>query len=117
MKHNLRCHRISDYSDYSDSDFGPFLAPGGHLPALQAQSSLRPQELQARHPQIRQCKQRHQLRRVLGKTLVAHLGESKLAFDDSERVLHLGAHTGLHLLSLVQQIAPWRVLIQWPALA
>ena len=34
------------------------------------------------HPQIAQRKQRHQLRRVLGKAFVAHLGEAELALDE-----------------------------------
>ena len=84
---------------------------------IRAHSSLRPQDLPTRHPQIGQRKQCHQLRRVLGLPFVAHLGETELALDDSKRVFHLGAHAGLHLLSLVQQAAPWRVLIQRPALA
>lgn len=62
---------------------------------IRAHSSLRPQDLPTRHPQIGQCKQRHQLRRVLGQPFVAHLGETELALDHSKRVFHLGAHAGL----------------------
>ena len=62
--------------------------------------------MSADHPQITQCKQCHELRGVLGQSLVAHLVESELALDDSERVLHLGPHTGFELLSLIEQFPP-----------
>lgn len=71
--------------------------------------------MSAGHPQITQCKQCHELRGVLGQSLVAHLVESELALDDSERVLHLGPHTGFELLSLIEQFLssarrlPWRI--------
>jgi hypothetical protein len=41
------------------------------------------------HPQIRQCEQRHHLRRILGQATEAHFHITKLAFDHSERVLDL----------------------------
>ena len=55
---------------------------------VQAHSSPGPHQLSACHPQIRQRKQRHQLGRVLGQPLVAHLGEAELALDDTKRVLY-----------------------------
>ena len=96
----------------------PFEATAGHLLALKAHSSLRSlNNSLSGHPQIAQSKQRHQLRRVLGKPFVAHLGKAKLALDDPKRVLHLGPYAGLDLLGLVQQAAPRRMLIQRSALA
>jgi hypothetical protein len=108
MKHEARCHRISERSG---SDWKPFKVSGRRLNARQTHSSLRSQQLPARHPKIGQCKQRHQLRRVLGKALVADLGESKLTFDDPKRMLHLGSYAGLELFSLFAQSTPWCVLL------
>ena len=73
--------------------------------------------MSAGHPQIAQCKQCHQLRRVFRQPFVANLGESELTLDDSERVLHLGPHTGFELLSLIEQFAPQAVPVQCPTLA
>lgn len=71
----------------------------GHLPLLQAHSSLRScKHWPSGHPRIAQGKQRNQLRRVLSEPFVAHLGKAKLALDNSKRVFHLGPHTGLDLL-------------------
>ena len=86
-----------------DSRLRPVRTAGGHLPAWQAHSSPYALQLSARHPQIAQCKQRHEVRRVLGQSFVAHLDEAKLALDDSKRVLHLGPNTGLELFCFVQQ--------------
>ena len=74
MEHEVRCHRILERFD---SDLKPFQASGVLLPVLQAHSSLRSYQLSACHPQIAQRKQRYQLRRVLGKALVAHLGKPR----------------------------------------
>ena len=88
----------------------PFQAAGVRLPALQAHSSLRSlKNSPSGHPQIAQGKQRDQLRRVLGQSLVANFGVAELALDDPERVFHLGTDAGLELLSLVQQLAPGRL--------
>jgi len=96
----------------------PFQTTAERLSGLQAHSSPRfLNNSLSGYPQIAQCKQRNPSRRVLDQPFVAHLGETELALDDSKRVFHLGAHAGFHLLSLVQQTAPWRVLIQSPALA
>ena len=54
----------------------------------------------ARHPQIRQCEQCHQLRRVLCQTTEPRLHITELALDHSEWVFNLGAHLGLGLLDL-----------------
>ena len=99
-------------------DLRPFQTVDGQLPGLQAHSCLRPvQKFVSGHPQIAQRKQRHQLRRVLGKSLVANLGKSELALDDPKRVFNLGTNAGLDLLSLVQQLAPVGKLIQCLAFA
>jgi len=83
MKHELRFHRIEEHLG---ADLKPFQALVGHLPALRAHSSLHLDKFSTSHPQIAQRKQRHQLRGVLGKALVAHLGKAELALDDSKRV-------------------------------
>ena len=49
------------------------------------------------HPQIAQCKQREQLRRVFGKTPVAHFGETGQALDHPKAMPHLGAHARFDL--------------------
>ena len=95
----------------------PFQIPSAHLPALQTHSSPPSHKMSTCHPQVAQRKQRYKLRSVFGQALVAHLGESGLAFDHSEGVFHLGSHAGLELFGLVQQACPWRALIQCPALA
>jgi GalNAc-alpha-(1->4)-GalNAc-alpha-(1->3)-diNAcBac-PP-undecaprenol alpha-1,4-N-acetyl-D-galactosaminyltransferase len=115
MKHEVRSNTISELFC---SDMEPFQAAGGCLPAAQKHSSLRPlQKPASGHPQITQRKQRHELLSVLGQAFVANLGETELTLDHSEGVLHLGTHTGLHLLGFVQQAAPGRILVQRPALA
>lgn len=79
---------------------------GEHLSGLQAHSSLHAHELPACHPQIAQCKQRDQLRRVLGQPFVAHPGKAELTLDDPKRALDLGMHTGLELFGFIQQRTP-----------
>lgn len=71
-----------------------FEALGEHLPVVRAHSLLCRHQSFTRHPQIAQFKQRQKLDRVLGKTLVAHLGEAELALDYPKRVLHFGASHG-----------------------
>lgn len=115
MKHDLRFHR---FFEHFHSGLEPFQAVRGRLPRLQVHSSPRPVHKPVPGPpQVAQCKQRDQLRHVLDQTFVANFGESELAFDYSERMLHFGANTGLELLSLVQQTAPGRILLQCPAIA
>ena len=46
-------------------------------------------QLSARHPEVRQRKQRDDLRRVLRHTAVAHLGEPELPLEHTERMLNL----------------------------
>ena len=65
---------------------------------LRAHSSPCPHQISTRHPQVGQCEQRDQLRRVLGQASVPHLGEAELLLDHAERMLDLGADAGLHLL-------------------
>jgi len=96
----------------------PVFSAGGHLPGLQAYSCLHPSRNSVSgHPQIAQRKQRYQLRRVLGQSLVANLGKSELTLDDTKQMLNFGAYAGLDLLSLLQQLAPGRQLIQRRAFA
>jgi hypothetical protein len=57
---------------------------------LRAHSSLSFQQMPARHPQIRQGKQRDELGRVLGQPSVAHLRVPELALEHTERMLNLG---------------------------
>ena len=73
--------------------------------------------MSAGHPRITQFKQRHEMRGVLGQSPAAHLVESELALDESERVLHLGSHTGFELLSPIEQFSPRADLVQRPTLA
>jgi hypothetical protein len=114
MKHEVRFHRNSDYSD---ATAGPFQASGGDLPAVHAHSSSCTQQMSSCHPHIAQRKQRHQLRRVFGQPFVANLGETELALDHPEWMLDLRANAGFELLGFVQQAAPRRVLVQCPAFA
>ena len=65
----------------------PLLRPSG---GMWAHSYLHRAPLASHHPQIGQCKQRVQLRGVLGKSLVAHLDVTPLSFDDLKRMLDLG---------------------------
>jgi len=98
------------------SGLRPFEGAAEKFPALQTHSSLGSlQQGSPRHPQVAQSKRGDESRRVFGKPFVANLRESELAFDDSEPVLYLGAHTGFELLRLVQQGAPKCVLVQRPA--
>jgi hypothetical protein len=53
--------------------------------------------------QVRQAEQRHQLRGVLGQSTVTDLLQSEAVLDDMERMLDLGANTGLDRLELVAQ--------------
>lgn len=69
------------------------------VPALCEVSSLGHfQKPRARHPQIAQRKQRHQVGRILGPPPVLDLYEAKLPLDDPKRVYHLGPNAGLGLL-------------------
>ena len=77
---------------------------------LQAHSGLIPlQKSLPDHPDIGQGKQGHELGRVLGNAPVARLVVTELAFDDSKRVFHFGAHTGLELFGLLGEHAAGRV--------
>lgn len=49
----------------------------------------------AHMPQVHQREQHLQPHRYLGQTPVAHLGESKLAFNHPKRMLHSGTQAGL----------------------
>ncbi|MNR32504.1 hypothetical protein D3C85_1500970 [compost metagenome] len=60
--------------------------------------------MSARHPQVRQGKQRHHLSGVLGQAPEAHLGVTKLTLDHPERMLGLGANLGLGLLDFTHRL-------------
>jgi len=60
--------------------------------------------MSARHPQVRQREQRHQLRRVLRQTTEAHLHITELALDYPERMLDLGSYLSLGLLNLARAL-------------
>ena len=114
VKHELHIHRIPKHLDWNS---GPLQASFEHFPAVPAHSSPCTLQMPSCHPHIAQRKQRHQLRRVLGQSLVANLGKTKLALDHPERVLYLGSNAGFELLGFVQQAALKGVLVQYPALA
>ena len=89
---------------------GPLRPVFGPEPVLQAHLCLQVlQNSLAQYPQIRQSKQRDQLRRVLGQAPVAHLGVAELALDHPKWMLDLGAHAGLELFGLLEQGSPARV--------
>ena len=106
MKRAARFHRILELWC---SESLPLEAPGGPLPAPQAHSSLCPYQMPAGHPQVRQRKQRDELRRVLCQTFVAHLGETELTLDNPKGMLDLGAHAGFELLDGFAVLAPGTV--------
>src|SRR6185312_8512938 len=115
METGMRSCRISGQCGAA---LTPIQAGGGLWPTWQAHSC--PRSLNNSfpgHPQIRERKQRDQLPRVLGQALVSDLGESKLALDDSKRMLDLGAYTGLNLLQLFNQLMAAPILVQRSALA
>ncbi|MNY71480.1 hypothetical protein D3C86_2098320 [compost metagenome] len=56
--------------------------------------------MSARHPQVRQREQCHQLRRVLRQTTEPRLHITELALDHSEWVFDLGPNLRLGLLDL-----------------
>lgn len=98
----------------------------GLLPSLmqtfgrfRAHSSLRPhvQKSLVHHSKVGQCKQRHQVGRVLGQSPVFDLDVTELALDDPKLVFHLGPDAGLGLLQLLQDGTHRRGLVQQLALA
>lgn len=58
-----------------------------------------------------------QLRSVLRQPPVAHLHMPELAFDDPQRVFHLGAYSGFDVFKFVQEGTHWTVLVQCTVLA
>ena len=70
------------------------------------------EQITPRHPQIRQGKQRDQLRCVLGQATEAHLGVAKLALDHPERVFDLCADLRLGLLDLTLGLVQRAALAQ-----
>ena len=97
---------------------GLFPRCGGLTPALQTHSSEASlNNSLSGHPKVAQGKQCYQWGGVLDQPFVADPGETKLALENLEGMLHLGSDTGLELFGMVKQAAPRRVLIQCPALA
>lgn len=94
--------------------FHPCRWPFGRL---RTHSSLQPlQKTAPSHPQIVQCKHRHQDGRVLGQPAVLHFCVAKLPLNDAECVFHLGPDACLGLLQLVQDGSHGRALVQRTAL-
>lgn len=98
--------------------FGQFQPYCGPSPVLQAHSCPRSlQNALAHHPQIGQREQHQKLAGVLGQALVTHLAVAKLALENSELVLDLGADTRLDGLHLIEQHIQGAVLVELLALA
>ena len=106
---------ISASQGWFEGRFRPDSRPSGRLQTHSSAHLL--QQCASHHPQVGQCKQRVQLRRVLGQPSVAHLHVPELTFDDPERVFHLGPDACLDLFQLVQDRAHRRALVQHLALA
>ena len=67
--------------------------------------------------QIRQIKQGHQLRRVLGQSAITRLLHSEAILDDVKGMFDLGADLGFDLSGLIAQTVKFAACIQRPALA
>lgn len=80
-------------------------------------SSYRLPQRAPQHPQVGRCKQRVQLRGVLGQPAVALLRMPELALDHPERVFDLGPNARLGLHQLVHDRAHRGVLVQYFAFA
>ena len=63
---------------------------------------------------IRQSKQHGQLAVIFSHATIARFGESKLAFDDPERMLDLGSDAGFHVFNVDQNFVNSRVLLKRP---
>ncbi|SPC23932.1 conserved hypothetical protein [Cupriavidus taiwanensis] len=70
------------------------------------------QQFAARHPQVGQCEQGHELRGVLPQPSIADLGVAELPLDDPERMLDLGPDARLDSLDLIDERAKWFALVQ-----
>ena len=98
--------------------FAPFLGHLRRVSPLQAHSSPRPMKISiSNHPQVAQCEKHVQLRGVLGQSAVAHLHVTKLALDDSKRVLDSGADAGFDFLHAIEHLPQLGLLVQRPSLA
>ena len=96
--------------------WGLFSPVFGLLPVQQAHSCpLHLQNSLAHHPQVRQRKHHQQLRGVLGQASVACLAVSKLALDDSKRMLNLGSLNDVleHWFFANWQHRLWAVFSMW----
>ena len=89
----------------------------GSSTVQQSHSCLSCQQLAARHPQVGQREQGRELRGVLLQSAVADLHEAELALDHTERVLDLGADTGLDAFDFIDHRAQSPALVQCCALA
>ena len=79
---------------------------------LQSYSCLCPlQKPASGHPNIGKRKQSDELCSVFLEPAIAHFGVTELTLDDSERMFHLGPHTGLEFLGLFGDYTPRCVLL------
>ena len=103
----------------SEANSGRFPTRSRPFCRFRAHSCLCPhvQKSFAHHPDVGQCKQRHQVGSVFGQPPVLDFHIAKLAFDDPKRVFDLGSDAGLGFLQLVQNGTHGRVLLQGSALA
>ena len=76
--------------------FGPVGAFWAHLPCHRRQRA-------ACHPDIGQRKQHFQMRSVLGQSTESDFTKPELAFDDTKRMLNLGAQAGFGPLNVLRQ--------------
>jgi hypothetical protein len=94
------------------AESGGFSSELRHFGRLQPHSCLHPlQKPASDHPNIGERKQGDELRSVFLKPTVAHFGVTELTLDDSERMFHLGPHTGLEFLGLFHDHTPRGVLL------
>lgn len=66
--------------------------------------------MSASHPRIRQGKQRHHVRSILGQSTEAHLGVAELSFDHAEGVFNLRPYLSLAFLDLAFRLIQDTVL-------
>ena len=80
-------------------NFAPIPPFSGGMRPIRAHLPCRAHQPSPHHPQITQCKQRHDLCRVLDQSAVPHLAVPKLAFDHPELMLDLGTNAGLQFFN------------------
>lgn len=83
---------------------------------FQAHSSPHRSQQPAPHePQVGECEERGELRRVLFQAPVAHLHITELPLDHPKRVLYLGTNARLGAFELIQKRSQRGVLVQHSA--